>query len=404
MKTPQKNITAYGIFAALAVLLIPFHAINIGGRGILLYISVPLLFTALLRMMSNRDRLTVTPLQLSMLLFLLYYFFAALWAPEPSVSVMYNFLKVAVFAVCVAFGQYSEKEKKRILWAAFISGVIVCGMLLWAPTVLVENSQRVTVSIFGTSYDPNYMSYSLLIPTLICLSGVMSKKSLILKALFIAIILAVLYGSISTGSRGGAIAIAAVILIYLLYWGRIRRGRKIILFIAIIALTFAAQRMIEAMPEEIAIRFTYVKIARSGGGGRLSIWNRVFPLIFASPLRFLFGYGSGSSVWLLGIATHNHLLQIWLENGFIGVLLFLMFLFQLFRHVLHRGNGFAFAALVGAVVLSMSLSVQTIAQYWSVIAVCVALGEYQPFQEKEARQALAEENPKPEESDKEITP
>ncbi len=384
MKSEAKGITAYGFFAALAIVLIPFNAINIAGRGILIYVCIPLLLFGIVRLLSHREQLSVTLLQLSLLLFFAYYLVASLWSPKRGMDTAYNFIKVFIFTVCIAFGDYTAKEKKLLMFASFITGLLVCAMLLWGAAAAVENSQRVTISVFGTNRDPNYLCFSLLFPALICVRGLLSKRALLVKIFFAAILLVLIYCTISTGSRGGVVALAAVIVVYFLYWGRMRRGRKILMILVALLLVYIAQQMMSSMPEEIINRFTYEKVAKTGGGGRMEIWMRVFRLIFASPVRFLIGYGSGASVILAGIATHNHLLQIWLENGIVGLALYGAFLINLLRYLLRRKNGTTIAVFFAAILQSLTLSVQTIPSFWSVIALCIALGDYQPFFKTEA--------------------
>lgn len=68
--------------------------------------------------------------------------------------------------------------------------------------------------------------------------------------------------------------------------------------------------------------------------GRTVLYREALSLIFANPIRILFGYGTFSSDSLLGMGVHNVFLQIWLENGIIALCTYL-FIFGIFlRHTL----------------------------------------------------------------------
>jgi len=72
----------------------------------------------------------------------------------------------------------------------------------------------------------------------------------------------------------------------------------------------------------------------NGGSGRLDIWTMAVNVIFSSPnLPLLIGHGYGATVELLHIGGHNDILEIIIDFGIIGLLLYSMFCYHLISYI-----------------------------------------------------------------------
>lgn len=71
----------------------------------------------------------------------------------------------------------------------------------------------------------------------------------------------------------------------------------------------------------------------SGGSGRLDIWNNAFVIISNMSLDILFGYGYGATVAFLGIGAHNDFIEIFIDFGLIGLMLYLTFIYHMLKSI-----------------------------------------------------------------------
>lgn len=83
--------------------------------------------------------------------------------------------------------------------------------------------------------------------------------------------------------------------------------------------------------------FDYDSISRSvsgdfdnGGSGRLDIWSMAISAILSSPdFSLLFGHGYGATAAILNIGAHNDIIEIIINFGIIGLLLYSIFCYHL---------------------------------------------------------------------------
>ena len=71
----------------------------------------------------------------------------------------------------------------------------------------------------------------------------------------------------------------------------------------------------------------------SGGSGRLDIWGGALSIISNFSLETIFGYGYGATVSFLGIGAHNDFIEIFIDFGIIGLLLYLVFVYNMFKSI-----------------------------------------------------------------------
>ena len=82
--------------------------------------------------------------------------------------------------------------------------------------------------------------------------------------------------------------------------------------------------------KNLMIRFLNLK--EDGGSGRLFIYSELLKLYKNSTLfEMVFGHGYQSTNKYIGILAHNDTLQILFDFGFIGFLLYSLFLFYLIK-------------------------------------------------------------------------
>ncbi|MHB9154922.1 MAG: O-antigen ligase family protein [Endomicrobiales bacterium] len=110
-------------------------------------------------------------------------------------------------------------------------------------------------------------------------------------------------------------------------------------------------------PDMIKKRFNYERIQEDGGAGRTFIWK---DYLQAFSSYALIGVGMGRSLevtrysWTRKWAVpHNNYLAVWVESGAVGILLYLMALYQLGRGIVEKRGLDPDGALSGSMVLGM---------------------------------------------------
>lgn len=150
---------------------------------------------------------------------------------------------------------------------------------------------------------------------------------------------------ILTWSRGAWLGLIFAALLFLFMWHR----RSMWLVLAGVA---SIPILPTILPASIVSRFTSIgNLADSSTSYRMYIWRATVEMIGDNPLS---GIGIGEGAWdriyplysYLGIEaaphSHNLYLQIWLELGVMGILIFLAFLFLLYQ------SGFTMFSAIGA--------------------------------------------------------
>jgi len=141
-------------------------------------------------------------------------------------------------------------------------------------------------------------------------------------------------------------------------WGKISFC-TVTSFAALILLDY----LLLLLPEGLASRFTIQDVLESRGTNRLDIWIATLQAIQREPYKLLLGFGSGSSIPTLGIATHNFFLQLLLEVGAVGTWLFMSFFWCWLKRLM-KADLICLSVMLGCLAMAMTLSVNTIYNFW----------------------------------------
>lgn len=229
-------------------------------------------------------------------------------------------------------GLHPSGLRRIVIVFALSSGCLVGAMLLKAS--FSPEAGRVIVA--GSGYDPNDIALVLAttFPFLVFLffsSGV--KARLFWGTLLVGLMVALL----KTGSRGGMLALAVACLLFLFVPSR--RGIKAwykILLVALVAIFFlspAAETVNKRWQDVISGEdYNFTQTGKGGEAGRLSKWQSGAN-VFAE--NMVTGVGVGNAGTSLGLETgnwltiHNSYLQVGMEMGLIGLVLFVLLLWSI---------------------------------------------------------------------------
>lgn len=363
LKRDRESIRLSAVFAFLAVVCMPFGTVKIGGIGLMLLISVPMLFLCMPILLSYFRQPVQDNASMLLIAFFACCILGYIWTPYFSRSSLYNFLKIAAIVTCLYCQPYNRREKKLLLAGSVLACAIVCWWMLTGNDNIGYHEGRASLSVFGVLQDRNYQCFVFMAPMALVVYYFLNSKSFAVRLLCLAFAGVVLYCELLTGSRGGLIALAVVGITCVL--GKFKSpGARIAFCIAMIfAVLIVFKYLTALLPEELAMRFTIRNMVESRATKRIDIWLEAFYTMKRAPYRLLFGFGGGSSSHLLGMATHNYFIQLLLEYGIVGLTLFCVFLVIWIKRLAKR-DLMCLSMLLGNMMLAMSLSVNTMYCFW----------------------------------------
>ncbi len=369
-KSTKPRVSLLTFFAFLTVVCVPFMTIDIGGVGILFVTAVPMFLLAMMPMLRN-GKITIDKGKALLLLFLAYQIVAMLWSPSASTDSLYVFLKVAIVTVCLYCISFNSSEKKLLIIGSCISCALVCYFMLSGSNSIAYVEGRATIAVFGAAQDPNYIAYTFFFAFAVCLFAMFSRKSFAIRALSGGAAILIFYCVLLTGSRGSWLSLIVLIVVFVLkrnknIWATL--GLAMLLLLAVFILY---PLIISVLPEELSKRFTYSYIMHNGGSNRAYIWEDTINVLKANPGKLLLGFGTGSSVAIVGRATHNYPLQLILECGLVGFSLFLGFVIYWIKR-LWNNNTICLCVMMASLVMALTLSVNTSYYFWVTLMLCIA--------------------------------
>jgi O-antigen ligase len=204
---------------------------------------------------------------------------------------------------------------------------------------------------------------------LFVLALVAFEKKLLAKLPLVALLIASVYCLLFSFSRGAYIACGVGVCFFSIF-----RERKLI--ILLLALACGWQFLVpNAVIERVAMTVDESGVLDSSSGSRFSLWDDASQLFWESPL---IGSGYDTYAYMRRVAsftdTHNMYLKILVEQGLVGMGLFLSLLFFAFRmgFRLFRSAQDPFLAAVGfgfAAMIVAALTVNFFGDRWTYLQV-----------------------------------
>ncbi len=258
------------------------------------------------------------------------------WAPVPSAATQQvKDLIYAGFSVVLLLGALTEPRYLRWLFAAFIIGAtfsVVWGAAKGGLSVTAGEASEVADTggrFQGGAGDPNYLA-AVLVPAIMLAGGLAARRGSGQRLLLALATVIIAIGLAATQSRGGLIAAALCSIVALIIW----RGRRLMIASFIVLAATATAGFFIANPA------AWQRIGESNNGsGRVDIWSVAWRIVGDHPFfgigiaqfpevspHYVLQPGVLKFVGLIveqHIVVHNLYLQLWAEDGIIGLLLFL---------------------------------------------------------------------------------
>jgi O-antigen ligase len=256
------------------------------------------------------------------------------WAPNPGAAE--RAVKELVYAglgLTLVLGTILERRHVRWLMLAFVFGAALS--VLWGAakgglSVKAGGGEVANADgrFQGGAGDPNYLA-AVLVPAIMLAGGLAVWRSVSRRTLLALATAIIAVGLAATQSRGGLIGAVICAAVALVIW-RGRRG----LILALIGLAALA-----TVSFFVANPAAWARIQESNqGSGRVDIWKVAWRVVHDHPLggvglaqfpqvspHYTLQPGALRYVGLIvekHIVVHNLYLQLWVETGIVGLLLF----------------------------------------------------------------------------------
>lgn len=346
-KKEKINIDAiiYGAYAAL----IPFNMIlNFTGSTINKSVGIVTGLVMLFIWMLRRKGLTRRQLTLfgPELLFMLYAFMSMIWTVDFDRSLMLVITLGSLFFLFVSgiLRSFNTREINFIGLCMVVSCMAI--MFFLVGNNAISSSRGTLVSSAGTA-DQNSLAANMALSGIWAFSILFEKSKGKTYRIFnlLALIMIVL-GIVTTGSRGSILAIVGAMFYYVARkMPQLIKKKSFLLIVAvaIIAVYGVVDYISNNMSDVLLRRFSIEALVADGGSGRSEIWRNYWTIFTTNPIRSLVGYGYGAGAGIysrfygLGRVPHNVYLQMLVECGVVGFILFIYMLFRIWK-VLWRSN------------------------------------------------------------------
>lgn len=285
-----------------------------------------------------------------------------------------------ILFVFLFYKMVNSSEKIRRLLHVYCIGIAVYGLSILTKGSLMEG--RIS---FGTMFDPNDIAFYMISFITFNLFFISRDNSPWVRLISLASLLLALLIIIKTGSRGGFIALMAVLAFFL--FNRSASFRiSVVSKVAVVLLAITALQFIDLDLGRFRTIISYQDdYNTTSEEGRIAIWKRGITMMVTHPLtgigfnRFPEGLGRDREARGLDSAkwqtAHNSLVQIGAETGILGFILFLLLslnAYRIFAATAKSGNGsqlaklgeLAQAGFIGHFIAAMFLS-QAYSVYWA---------------------------------------
>lgn len=242
-----------------------------------------------------------------------------LWARYPAVAEHKLIEYWRLFIIVAVFIQYAWQESVRQrLMDAYVAGCWIGVMGLFfhfiAGTPYLAEGELEFEGRYTFGTDPNYLALALVIGIPLALYGALKAERRWQKWALLSYVPAGFAGLLLTGSRGAWVTLLAIVLLS----GLMLRGRVRALVLGTVVLLVAAPFV---LPGQVMERMSSIpdELRYGSLSDRTELWQRGSAVVMEHPLN---GIGVGAAEGMMSIAAHNTPLELTMESGAIGLLLF----------------------------------------------------------------------------------
>lgn len=287
-------------------------------------------------------RMPLIELSPDVVFLLLFAFWAALtlpfsiWPGGSAGTLTGPFFKAFICFLLLSHAITDERQLRTVCWCLALCAVPLALTTLKnyvAGTHMGEGTDRVIGYSAGLTENPNDMALMLNLILPLCIALLLGARSAVKKAVLAGIALLIVAAVIATFSRAGFLTLVFIGVCYA--WLLRKRPQRVWLPIILVMGMFALPLVPPSYYERIDTIVNFEEDESNSAQSRLADMKTAVGVAFSKPLV---GSGIGMSLLALNEArgekwldVHNVYLQIAVDLGFIGLLLYLLLLFQCLR-------------------------------------------------------------------------
>lgn len=304
------------------------------------------------------------------LFFLIFSFFSITWAVNYDLSISYfNRLIVAYLDIVIIYYIISKYNIQNSILIGILIGTLYNYLI--AFNILKPNFETYEFGRFlGSVGNPNKLSRILILNLFVSLFFLRRDNNSFFKIIIVANILLTFYLTFLTVSKKGMFLIPLIILLSVDY--RKIKIKKILSYSVLIIIFFSL--LVRLVPDEIKTEFYEKNIYRiesffsgvSGHTGDDSTYARMIlvkdgiKLFYENPI---IGVGLNNFRVFLGKYAHNNYLEVAVNTGIIGFVLFYIIYFHLFKNVIKVNDKILRRLLVSAIVVILIMDFTTVTYF-----------------------------------------
>ena len=369
-KLKNADIGIACILACMYFLALPLTiTLNSSGSSFLKVVTLPIAGYFAASMFFYGKELELNSVHLCSFLYLITVVIT-LFADKSTLAVQYvrGYIETLGLMFFITVRKYSANEIK----AFEIAQLLLLGIMIALGFIGADwYGDRNTMTLFGSTCDPNYFAGFFLLPISTALKKV--GENLIYTIICPVLILLGSYIVLTSGSRGGLFALIIVIISFVFINAKGTKQRLVGMTVIAAAAIILWTVVLPILPEDVSSRFSIENLIESGGTGRADIWKSMLGEIKESAWELFYGRGifvyhemmiSGK---LSHVVAHNQFIQVIYNQGIFGLIAFAMMSFAaVLRNIKKRG--YISAAMLGTLALFMTLTINpSIKSYWNLL-------------------------------------
>lgn len=382
----KQKISSYSMAVLLICGAASFLRMLFFGRGLLTYVLAASAILILLSIIQLNGFLTVKmkTFQFLLIALLIIHAISEFFLPSGMVSLELENMKVQICSVILFLYLLNSKETKVLVVLSFI----VAGIFIYCYLFSYEyylGGDRIYLKLQENVYlDPNMTIASFIVPSVVAVKMIVDRSALYSKLFAVTFLLISFYCAFLGASRGGLLAIVIGVCFFLVVSYR-PNSRTIFMYFTLgIAGIIMVPLVLQYVSPELLERMTLEDVLESGGSGRFEIYAKHINTFFedSSFLEMVFGHGKESCKLLLGISSHNIIIDFLWDIGLVGVSIYFAATGGVFIYCYHCKSKIGGAIVIAAVAWSMTISAGNQLIYWVTIytGVCIAKNERNFFQ------------------------
>lgn len=295
-----------------------------------------------------------------------YYFYTsirALFSHNLSSSVSYIMGMGLIFLMALIYASQRFNAVDRIkLQASWITVGCITELLFLTGdrSSLGQYTSRTSLRIFGVVTDPNEFTSLFIITIPVAVYILLKSDNKKMKILSAVEGIFGLYCVFLGGSRGALLSIIiAVIFVVVQNTDISFKSIGGIAILCVIMFYILTRGVLPMVAPDILNRITISSIMKDGGSGRSSLWLDALSTVWdGSVFKMLFGYGTSGIIAGGGQGTstmHNQFLQVLVDYGFVGLILYLYLLYRLLIQFVYKNKMYT-PIFCGMVVMSLTIT------------------------------------------------